>query len=374
MAGQSAGSLTPGAIPRNVDTTVLMWPTGAGQDGTIGLDNLRTGQLRQAGPVVDPGAYQPIMLVSRSIVYVTGSGVFAAAALTGTTPVPSATPLAPQSRIWRIRVLGNAPAFAPSATPDDVWLQYGAYHPDAGVLTVQPVPMSGGVAGPPITLPAGTQLVGGTDAGLLLEPSGGALGGPFWLWTPGAAPAELPDSAAAEGFGISPRLVAYGTSCANPSTAQYLSYGGNFGYYSCRTLHVLNVVTGALRSFAAPPGTTGWVPFHGGRWTWSVSEIAPSGQLMAAEAVVPPDSQGIGRQYIIRLTGRQTRPTVVPSSAAFLLAVTAWSPDSSWLFYQGPDQHMWAYQVSTGQVRSSRTTCCQYAVMATTPSLPGAPS
>ena len=57
--------------------------------------------------------------------------------------------------------------------------------------------------------------------------------------------------------------------------------------------------------------------------------------------------------------------TAVPSSAAFLLSVTAWSPDSSWLFYQGPGQHMWAYQVTTGQARSSTTTCCQYAVMAT---------
>jgi hypothetical protein len=214
-------------------------------------------------------------------------------------------------------------------------------------------------------LPAGTQLIAGTDAGLLLEPRGGAVGGPFWLWTPGTAPRALPYSLAAEGFAVSPRLVAFGTDCASLSTAPSLSYGGNFGYYACRTLRVRDVVSGRLKSFAAPPGTTGWAPAHGGNWAWSASEIAPSGQLMAAEAVLPPQSQGITRVFILHLAGPGTHATAVPSSAAFLLSVTAWSPDSSWLFYQGPGQHMWAYQVTTGQERSSTTTCCQYAVMAT---------
>jgi hypothetical protein len=214
-------------------------------------------------------------------------------------------------------------------------------------------------------LPGGTQLIAGTDAGLLLEPRGGAVGGPFWLWTPGIAPRALPYSSAAEGFAVSSRLVAFGTDCANPSTAQNLSYGGNFGYHACRTLRVLDVVSGRLKAFAAPPGTTGWAPAHGGNWAWSASEIAPSGRLMAAEAVVPPQSQGIARVFILHLADPGTHATAVPSSAAFLLSVTAWSPDSSWLFYQGPGQHMWAYQVTTGQARSSATTCCQYAVMAT---------
>jgi hypothetical protein len=134
---------------------------------------------------------------------------------------------------------------------------------------------------------------------------------------------------------------------------------------------VFDVVTGRLQSFAAPAGTTGWAPTHGGNWAWSVSEIAPSRQMMAAEAVVPPDSQGTARLFILHLTGRDTQATAVPSSAAFLLSVTAWSPDSSWLFYQGPGQKMWAYQVTTAQARSSTTTCCQYAVMATISSPPG---
>ena len=352
MAGHSSGPLVSGAIPPSVDATVLMWPTGPGQDGTIGLDNLRTRRVRQAAPIVDPGAYQPIMLVSGWIVYVTGDGVFAAEALTGTTQLPSTMPSAPRSRMWRIRILGNALAFAPSATPGDVWLENGAYDPDAGVVTIQSVAVPDGAPGPPITLPAGMQLVGGTDAGLLLEPRDTPVGGPFWLWTPGAAPEELPDSASAEGFAVSPRVVAYGTSCADLSTARDLSYGANFGYYACRALRVLDVATGTLRSFVAPPGSSGWVPTHGGNWAWSVSEIAPSGQLMAAKAVLPPDNRGIVRQYILHLTGRTAQTTLVPSSAAFLLAVTAWSPDSLWLFYQGPGQHLWAYQMRTRQARS----------------------
>jgi len=338
----------PGRIPASTDTTVLMWPTEQGQDGTIDLDNLRTGTLKLAAPVVDPGEYQPIMLVGGWIVYINDNGVWAADAETGKT-----------------RALGKALAFAPSATPGDVWLEYGSYDPEARAVTIRSVPVSGGRPGPAITLPGGTQLVAGTDAGLLLEPRAGGVTGPFWLWTPGAAPRALPSSSAAEGFAVSARLVAFGTDCANPSTAQSLSYGGNFGYYACRTLRVLDVVTGRLKSFAAPPGTTGWAPTHGGNWAWSTSEISPSGQLMAVQAILPPDSQGLARVFIIHLTGPDTQAVAVPSSAAFLLSVTAWSPDSSWLFYQGPGEDLWAYQVTSGQARSSTTTCCQYAVMAT---------
>jgi len=347
-SGPAAGPRASGRIPASVDTTVLMWPAEPGQDGTIELDNLRTGTLGLAAPVVDPGEYQPVMLVSGWIVYVSNSSVRAADAATGKT-----------------RILGKALAFAPSATPGDVWLEYGSHDPESDAVTVRSVPVSGGRPGPAVTLPGGTQLIAGTEAGLLLGPRGGAVSGPFWLWTPGAAPRVLPHSRGAEGFAVSPRLVAFGTDCANPSTAQSLSGGGNFGYYACRTLRVLDVVTGRLKSFAAPLGTTGWAPTHGGNWAWSASEISPSGQLMAAQAVLPPDSQGIARVFVIHLTGPGLQAVAVPSSAAFLLSVIAWSPDSSWLFYQGSAEHLWAYQVTTGQVRSSTTTCCQFAVMAT---------
>jgi hypothetical protein len=353
-AAGHTGPQVPGAIPGSAGATVLMWPAGAGQDGTIDLDNLRTGRHGRAAPVVDPGENQPIMLAGGWIIYVGNNSVQAADAVTGKT-----------------QVLGRTLAFAPSATPGDVWLEYGYYQPGTAAVTVRLVPVAGGRPGPPVTLPRGTQLIAGTDAGLLLEPRFGEVSGPFWLWTPGTAPKALPYSSSAEGFAVSPGLVAYGSNCADTSTAQSLSYGGNFGYDACRTLRVLDVVTSRLRSFAAPPGTAGWVPPHGGNWAWSASEIAPSGQMMAAEAVIPPDSQGIARVFILHLTGRDMQATAVPSSAAFLLSVTAWSPDSSWLFYQGPGQHLWAYQVTTGQARSSTTTCCQYAVMATISSPPG---
>ena len=288
------------------------------------------------------------MSVSGWIVYVRSNSIWSSNAVTGKT-----------------QVLGKTLAFAPSAAPGDVWLEYGYNQSGATTLTARSVPVAGGRHGPPITLPRGTQLIAGTDAGLLLEPLGGEVRGPFWLWTPGAAPRALPYSSSAEGFAVSPRLVAYGNNCASPSTGQNLSYGGNFGFYACRTLRVFDVVTGRLQSFAAPPGTTGWAPTHGGNWAWSVSEIAPSGQLMAAQAVLPPDTQGIVRVFILHLGGQDTHATPVPSSAAFLLSVTAWSAEGSWPFYQGPGQHMWAYQVTTGQTRSSRIACCQYAVMAT---------
>jgi hypothetical protein len=347
-AGRPSGSHRPGSIPASAGATVVMWPAGGGQDGAVDLDNLRTGRLRRVSPTADPGAYQPIMVVRGRIVYVSNGGVRAADPATG-----------------QRRLLGRALAVAPSAAAGDVWLEYGSYSSRPGAVTIRPVLVSSGHPGPLVTLPRGTQLVAGTDAGLLLEPRGGEVGGPFWLWTPGTARRALPLSAGTEGFAVTPRLVAFGTQCANPSTAQSLSYGANFGYYACRTLRVLNVVTGTLRSFPAPAGTTGWAPVHGGNWAWSASEIAPSGQLMAAQAVLPPDSRGITRVFILHLTGPYTRARPVPSSDAFLLSVTAWSPDSSWLFYQGRGQTMWAYHSATRQTRSSGTRCCQYAVMAT---------
>jgi len=74
------------------------------------------------------------------------------------------------------------------------------------------------------------------------------------------------------------------------------------------------------------------------------------------------------RLYVLRVAA-SSRPAVpVPSSAAVLFARTAWSADGSWLLYQGPGGHLWAYQVTSGQVRASGTPCCQYTVLAAAPS------
>jgi hypothetical protein len=350
-ASHAVGEPAPGRIPRSVDSTVLMWPVGPGQAPGIYLDNLRTRRLRQAyTPSVDPGEFQPLMPTGRWLVYVRPGRVLAV----------------PVDRPGQPRVLGRTLLFAPSAAPGHVWLQYGIFPHRPGPVRVRSVSIATGQAGPPVTLPAGTQLVAGTDAGLLLS---ARYGRPLQLWNPGAVPSALPYSSRAQALAVSARLVAYETGCRPEGTAQNLSYEGNYGYDACRMLRVFDVVTGRLRSFAAPPGTSGWVPSHGGYW--SVSAIAHPGTVLAAEAVVPPDRRGLARVFVLHLTGRPRSPVAVPSPAAFLLSVTAWSDRGSWLFYQGPGQHMWAYQVRTGKVRSSMTPCCQYAVMGTVKSPPG---
>jgi hypothetical protein len=326
VAGRIAGR------PGPTNSTVLMWPVGSGQDGTIYLDNLRTGRLGWATPVVDPGEFQPVMVVDRRIVYVTGNGVSATGALTG-----------------RTLLLGKAFAFAPSATPAHIWL-------DDGTGVVRSVSVVSALRGPSIVLPPRTRLIAGMADGLLL-----AAGNRLELSRSGSPPRTLPGSVGASAFAVSSRLVAYETGCADHGISPNLNDGG-YVYYACSTLRVFDVVTGRLRSFPAPPGTSGWVPSHGDYW--SASAISPSGALLAAKAVIPPDGNGISREFVLRLSGSD-RATAVPFSAAFLLSVTAWSPDSAWLFYQGPGERMWAYQARTGKVRSSRTRCCQYAAMAT---------
>jgi hypothetical protein len=138
----------------------------------------------------------------------------------------------------------------------------------------------------------------------------------------------------------------------------------NDSYSACQVLRIYNVVTGRLLSFQAPPGTVGWLPFGIG----VTQAIAPGGRMIAAYAATL--SPGRDRLFVLRLGRTGGPPRAVPYSAAAvtLWARTAWSADGSWLFFQGPSGHLWAYQVSTGQVRASGTPCCGYAVMATFPS------
>jgi hypothetical protein len=123
-------------------------------------------------------------------------------------------------------------------------------------------------------------------------------------------------------------------------------------------------VTGQLTSFAAPPGTAGWVPngFN------LVSAISPAGQTVAAYAALRPQGQGRVRLYLMRITSPSGQPRAVPSSAAYLFARTAWSANGSWLLYQGPGGHLWADQVTSGAIRASSAPCCQYTVMVAAPS------
>jgi hypothetical protein len=334
----------PGPIPRDVDTTVLMWPVGPPAFGPAGgppayLDNLSTGRLtlRQTLSLVG-GDYQPYLIATgRWLVYVGHGATASRDDLTG-----------------RQRVLGDTPFFASSATPGDVWLE--RYRGDTlgqAPVRVQSVPVAGGPRGPVIRLPAqATGLIAGTDAGLLLQVRHGQDWG-LALWQPGAAPRDLPYSpASVDGVAADARLVAYGTGCATYVTA------ANDGFDACRVLRVLNVVTGTLRSFAAPPGTAGWVPNGFG----TISAIAPGDRMIAAYAAVRPQRQGQARLYLLGL-GSRAQATPVPYSAASFFALTGWSAGGSWLLYQGPGEHMWAYQVTTGRVRSSRTPCCQYTVM-----------
>jgi hypothetical protein len=339
-ASSPARPAAPGPIPASTDTTVLLWPVGyPGFNASGGppayVDNLRTGRLTESqSPDISAGDYQPLLrTVGNYLVYIGAAGTMAVRDdLTG-----------------RPRLLGGTP-FAPSATPGHVWLMTRT----GNVLTARSTPIAGGRAGPALTLPAGTELlIAGTDGGLLLEMSRPGFG--LALWRPGTAPRSLPYAGAediTDGFDATAHLIAYGTGCTDQA---------------CAMLRILNVVTGTLSSFAAPPGTTGWVPdgFN------LVSAISGQDQMIAAYAAVPPQGSSWVRLYVIRLTSPSARPRAVPSSAALLFARTAWSTQGSWLLYQGPDGRLWAYQVTSGQTRASSTPCCQYTVMAAVPSHPG---
>jgi hypothetical protein len=215
-----------------------------------------------------------------------------------------------------------------------------------------------GHRGPVIDLPRNSSLAAGTDAGLLLE----VLRGHDFslaLWRPGGAPRLLPYSPrSGDGLDASPRLVAYDTGCRYRDTVR------NDSYAACQVLRVFDVVTGRLLSFRAPPGTAGWIPLGIG----ITKAIAPGGRLIAAYAATLPLGHGRNRLFVLRLGGTGGAPRAVPASVAVLYPRTAWSADGSWLFYQGPGGHLWAYQVSSGQVRASGTPCCGYTVMAAFPS------
>jgi len=342
---------SPGPIPRSVATTVLMWPVVAhGEFPTFGpkygppayLDNLATRQLsRRHKPAFGAGDFQPYLVqAGRWLVYV-GDGTMAIR----------------DNLMGKPRILGSTPFFAPAASPGHIWLErFSGAYPGQGRVSVWQVSVRTGRHGPAITLPRRSFLLAGTDAGLLLKVPRGHDDG-LALWRPGSALRTLPYSpSAGPGFGLSPRLVAYGTGCrAIPPDGQDAT---------CPMLRVFDVVTGALLSFRAPPGTAGWIPY-GFNITQS---IAPRDPVIAAYAATRPLGHRQHRLFVIRLTGTTGRPVAVPSSTGHAYPRTAWSADGSWLFYQGPGRHMWAYQISSGKIRASSTPCCSYAVMVAFPS------
>jgi hypothetical protein len=263
-------------------------------------------------------------------------------------------------------VLGPTPHFALSATPGRIWL-FRARNGSQNQIQAWQVPVAGGAPAPPVTLPAGASLpvIRGTDAGLLLQlPRGLAL------WNPGGTTKSLPYSPSggiSNGFDATSRLVAYGTGCTAQATSPGVAAEPNAAYDTCAMLRVFNVVTGKLNSFAAPRGTAGWVPNGFGL----VSAISPGNQMIAAYAATRPQGQGTVRLYLMPITGRSRPPRVVPSSTAQLFARTAWSGSGSWLLYQGPGGHLWAYQVTSGKTAASATPCCQYTAMVAEPGHPG---
>lgn len=226
----------PAPIPP-LAAKVLMWPLGL----PLGVGNypgppfvvadLRTGRYTQTGRVdLCCGDYQPLMITTgRWLVYVGAGATAIRTDLTGR------------------RVLGPTSFFAPSASPGEVWLEYLA----RPATSVRLISVTGGWRGPLTRLLRRTQLVAGTDAGLLLQDRRGMLR----LWRPGTTPRRLPYSPIwADGFGVTPGLIAYGTGCRDAGIPADALFRPNTGYRACSMLRVLHARTGR---WTRSPGARG---------------------------------------------------------------------------------------------------------------------
>jgi len=332
----------PGLILAGAATTVVMWPVGrpvftyAGGGPPAYVADLTTGHLsrRQVPGIAGCDCLPYLIGAGPRLVYVSADG----------------TAVIPADLAGKPRMLGTTPFFAPAAAPGHVWLvRYRGGVLGRAPVRVRLVPVTGGPPGAAVTLPAGDLLIRGTDAGLLLVARRGLA-----LWAPGSAPANLPHSSGWDGFDATSLLVVYGTGC-DPH------------YDRCQMLRIFNVVTSRLVSLPAPPGTAGWVPAGFDL----VSAISPDNQMIAAYAATRPKRNRQARLYVIRLTSPNLRARAVPSSAAPYYTSTAWSAKGSWLLYQGARGHLWAYQVTTGKIRTSSTPCCGYTAMVAVPNRPG---
>jgi hypothetical protein len=324
---------TPDPIPASVGSTVVMWlPSGVDANGVYVADLANGETSYPVQPLLGSTFEQGYIDVGDWLVYGDQNGNVDAipASLTGSP-----------------RVLGSY-LFAPAAGADQVWVM------SLNDQRARLVSVPSGRSGPAISLPAGATLLAGTDGGLLLQKD------VLELWRPGQRARVLPYwSGSATEFGVSPRFVAYGTACRSQDLP------GNTYYNACATLRVLDVATGHVSSFPAPPGTAGWVPGRGYNDDNTISAGAP---MIAAQAALAPLNRDQAVTYVLRLGRGRAKPVAVPYSTGPVLSLTSWSVRGSWLFYQGPGQQLWGYQVTTGKVRASSDSCCHYTFMVSVPS------
>jgi hypothetical protein len=336
-------------------TTLFLWPAGApefdypsgGSGRTVLVADLGIGRHSvHELPGIAPGDFPvPLLAVGDQLVYNGDRGVsVVASTLRG-----------------GVRLLGRATYFVPAARADQVLLVRDA-RPAGKAIRIQPVSVSSGHRGRGVALPRGAGIVQGTAAGLLLISRSGDLE----LWRPGRTARildHLGTMRADAGFASTARLVAYGAGCRIEEATSGFPRTP-VGYDVCRTLRVIDLVTGKRVSYPAPSGTVGWVPngfgLNGG--------FAASTGALAAEAAVPPAGKGRIRLFVVPSFGGGRASIPVPSSTAPLYARTAWSPDGSWLLYQGPRQRLRIYQTATRRQHQSALTCCEYTAMVAIPS------
>jgi hypothetical protein len=332
-------------------TVLLLWPAGppefgdlpgGGSGTTVNVDDLSTGRHAvKRIPGIAPGDFPvPLLSVGRWLVYNSKRGVAAIR----------------DSLSGQPRVLGRATFFVPSATPDRIWLVH-TNRSSGRPVSIESASISTGRRGRELALPprmAG--VIAGSAAGILLV----ARSGELELWRPGRPPRTLTRLGApmeGAGFASDARLIAYGSGCRiDEATSGFPRTP--VGYDACRTLSVIDVATHARLAFPAPPRTTGWVPNGFGVET----AIAPNDRMLAAAAVISPARKGRTRLFILRLT-HNSKPTPVPMSIARLYARTAWSPDSAWLFYQGPNARLRALETATARTYPLAVRCCQHTAM-----------
>lgn len=315
----------PGALPAR------LWPAGVGAPSSpneqpVLAENLGTGHLAiRVLPGTERGGSRLSMLsVDGYLVYWTTHGVSAL----------------PGNLKGRVRLLGQATYVTPSATPGEVWLVRSHY--PYTQTTIQSASVKSGRHGPLVTLPQRTDLLRGTDAGLLLAKRNGELE----LWRPGGVPRVVandgtwPDHVFASGSG----LLAFGSGCRNVAATP-----GDYEYTVCTTLRVVDLVTGRRLSFAQAPGTLGWVPPP-----TTDANLSSGGGKLAAEASMPPAQKDTTELFVLSLFGRRPSVTPVPSSNAHEYVRTAWSPDGSVLLYEGPHHRLDVFLPVNGKRYQSR--------------------